>query len=658
MKFNSKLISFVFGCVFLFASSWQSTYALDYESISDDELRAAYLTSIMRYVSWPDDENKPHFVIGILESAAIFQVLDQSPLPSIRNRPIQVRQIQRTTQINDLDVLYVGPRAVSQLSSIASQAKNNHILIVSEGASARDDIMLNLVPSRQNRISFQVNTDRIHEAGLNTSNDLILLGGAELEMAVAYRRKIAEVAALNEAYQSTQDELAEAMLGNRQLNERIHMLEAAIEERDSVLQAQAGSLEDKQTLMDSQERTLNKLLAELDEQRLKLYQRENQLNTIQQLLNRSQQHLESQQNELDIKEAQLQEKQQESIALAERIAVNRSTLATQQQVLREQREAISEQAHLLERREQTINKQRDILLYIGIGLLIALFFALLSILLYYNKRKTAAQLMKTLEELEDAQDKLVEAEKMAALGNLVAGVAHEVNTPLGVALTATTMLEDRRDSLALSTQENRLTKDQLDKFLEISSESLKLTERNLTRVAQLISNFKQVAVDQMVTERREINLAEYLEEIMSTLSIELRRVGIQYEITSEEKLSMQTIPGALAQIVTNLTTNAIRHAFPDRQDGNIFIHIKELNAYSLEIKFCDNGIGMQKDVVSKLYDPFFTTKRNAGGTGLGMSIIYNLVRQTLHGELEVRSVLNEGTCYFIHIPKVTPKYED
>ncbi len=630
----------------------QNAYAIDVADISDDELRATYLTSVLRYVTWPQESQRQQLVIGVMDADSVYRVLVATPLPRVRQLNVKVRSIQRLTQITDVDVLYVGPRSLSQLSAIATVARNNHILVITEGASGREELMINLVSSRQNRLAFQVNNDRIAEAGMVPSNDLLLLRGMELEMAVAYSRKQQELQAVVKHLKEVEAELASNEQRQSQLQERITMLEYAIEERDSVLQAQAGSLEDKQQVMDFQQSTLNRLLRELDEQRMRLFSREEQLAIIQQSLQASQNALEAQQRELVTKEQLLQEKQQESDILAQRIALNRNTLATQQQVLRDQREAIAEQVALLENREQTINRQRNILLYVGIGLLMALFFALLSILLYYNKRKTAAQLMLTLEELKDAQDKLVESEKMAALGNLVAGVAHEVNTPLGVALTATTMLNDRREILIGSITAGTLTKEQLDNFLAKAAESLQLTERNLARVARLISNFKQVAVDQMVTERREINLLDYLEEVMSTLSIELRRVGINYQIESEKNITMLTTPGAMAQIITNLTTNAIRHAF-DGQEGTIKISAKKIPGDNIHLMFCDDGIGMDEQTLAKLFDPFFTTKRNAGGTGLGMSIVYNLVRQKLHGDISVTSNIDKGTCFTLTMPRIT-----
>lgn len=640
-----------------FFSISSNAQTIDTAEISDEELRAAYLASVLRYVTWPKEAQRQELIIGVMDADAVYQALKTAPLLQVRHLNIQVRSVQRSTQITDLDVLYVGSRSLSQLASIATLARNNHILVITEGASGREEVMINLVSSRQNRLAFQVNSDRIAEAGMVPSNELLMLRGVELEMTVAYRRKQQELQRTLNTISTLEDELSVSQQRQMQLAERITMLEYAIEERDSVLRAQAGSLEDKQLVMDSQQTTLNRLLRELDEQRLRLFSREEQLAHIQQSLQASQLALEAQQQELDNKEQQLQDKQQESDLLAERIALNRTTLATQQQVLRDQRQAIAEQLALLESREQTINRQRDLLIYVGIGLFVALFFAILSILLYYNKRKTAAQLLQTLDELEDAQDKLVESEKMAALGNLVAGVAHEVNTPLGVALTATTMLDDRRDLLLQAVQEQRLTKEQLENFLAKAAESLQLTERNLERVARLISNFKQVAVDQMITEQREIELHQYLDEIMSTLSIELRRVGISYQIEGDEGITLVTIPGAMAQIITNLTTNAIRHAFQGTE-GMITIQTRRLANNQVSIRFCDNGTGMDDSTLNQLFNPFFTTKRSSGGTGLGMPIVYNLVRQKLQGDISVSSRLGKGTCFTLTMPRISQQLEN
>ncbi|MCC5855442.1 MAG: DUF4154 domain-containing protein [Idiomarina sp.] len=619
-------------------------------NITDDELRAAYLSSVVRYVRWPDETNRTELTIGILGAPSVYASMNETQLPNIRGMQLRVREMQRATQASEVDIVFVVPRTSTQLASVFTSLRNQPILVISEGGVTRDDVMINLIPSRQNRLAFQVNNDRISAQGLQPSADLLMLRGVELEMVVAYRSLQQEQQGYLEQLAALEEQITQQEQQNRQLRERISILELTVQERDSVLAAQAGTLEDKQLVMESQQATLNRLLQELDEQRQRLFTREEQLAIIQQSLRTSQIALEQQQRQLEEKEVQLQQKQQESDALAERIARNRNVLAAQQQQLRDQREAIAEQLALLESREQTISRQRDYLWFVGIGFFIALVFALLSISLYYYKRRTAAELMRTLQELNDAQDKLVESEKMAALGNLVAGVAHEVNTPLGVALTATSMLNDRREQLKEFIEEGQLTREHLNNFVDKAEESLNLTEKNLSRVARLISNFKQVAVDQMVAERREIDLREYLEEILSTLSIELRRAKVSYRIVANNDIRMVTIPGAMAQIMTNLTTNAIRHAF-ESSEGTITIEATVVEGDQIRIRFSDDGAGMDADTLQRIFEPFFTTKRNDGGTGLGMPIVYNLVRQKLQGDISVKSELGAGTSFTLLLPR-------
>ncbi|WP_198679632.1 YfiR/HmsC family protein [Aliidiomarina minuta] len=619
------------------------------------DIRAAYLVSVMRYVNWPQEAEKETLTIGILGESPVYDILSRLPLTPVRGKPINVISLSRSSQIPQVDLLYVSPRASASLDQILSQAHRNAVLAVTEDKSIRDDMMINLVSDRDNRLAFQVNDSRIQSTGINTSRDLLLLRGSELDLVVNHHQLLREMQSLRQEKQLLLNQSNEQQRQIFQLQERIDSLEQTISERDNVLRAQQGTLEDKQQVMESQQNALNELLRELEEQRDLLFAREEQLHVIQDALTESEQALAQKEQELSVKETQLANKEREGDALAQRITANRDILAAQQQQLRDQRAALSEQASLIESRERTIDRQREYLIYILIALLIASILGVLSLTLYVNKRRTASQLMDTLNELHQAQDKLVESEKMAALGNLVAGVAHEVNTPLGVALTATSMLNDRREILVHHVQEGSLTREQLLRFLNQSEESLTLTEKNLSRVARLISNFKQVAVDQMVTERRTIDLGTYIEEIMSALSIELKRAHIEYRIDIQEEIEMDTIPGAMAQIMTNLVTNSIRHGYSTDEHaehkGTISISARRADGNNVQLSFCDDGAGMNEATLQKIFEPFFTTKRNQGGTGLGMPIVYNLVRQQLKGDITVTSTPGAGTCFELILPR-------
>lgn len=662
----------VLVCILFFASfSVQGQQALplataeeseaEPDDFSADEIRAAYLVSVLRYVTWPNENARDRLTIGVLGQSNVYQILNSIPLSNVRGKRVEVTELTRHSQIPQVDLLYVSPQSSSSFEQLFNQATRHNVLVVSEDRAIRERMMINIVVDQGSELIFQVNDARIQGAGLTPNRNLLLLRGSELDAVAAHHQSMRDMAEIQLGRRDLLEQnqtLNESIL---QYRERVELLEQAVRERDEALRVQEGSLEDKQLVMDSQQATLNALLSELEEQRALLLSREEQLTRIQRQLVSSEQTLQAQEDLLQEKEEQLQDKEQEGNALALRIASNRDILAAQQQQLRDQRSALAEQADLIESRERTIDRQREYLVYILMIMFAALVLGVLSLSLYVKKRRTASQLMATLTELHTAQDKLVESEKMAALGNLVAGVAHEVNTPLGVALTATSMLNDRRETLQQDVTEGSLTREHLQRFLGQANESLSLTEKNLSRVARLISNFKQVAVDQMVTERRTIDLGNYVDEIMSALSIELKRAHISYSIDIDKEITMDTIPGAMAQIFTNLVTNSIRHGYPvigptefypdSEPRGTITIRASRADGGNVRLTFCDDGEGMSEDTLQRIFEPFFTTKRNQGGTGLGMPIVYNLVRQQLKGDITVRSQKGDGTCFELMLPR-------
>ena len=254
-----------------------------------------------------------------------------------------------------------------------------------------------------------------------------------------------------------------------------------------------------------------------------------------------------------------------------------------------------------------------------------------------------------LVEVKRAQKQLVEAEKMAALGSLVAGVAHEINTPIGTALTASTLLDQRTQEFGHQVAGGQIRKADLTRYMNLARETSGLVFSNINRAAELIQSFKQVAVDQTSAERRTFHLGSYLDEIVTSLSPNLRRAGATVEIGCDPAIEMNSYPGALAQVITNLLMNAVKHAFEDLRGGLIQIRAEPVGGDKITIHFQDNGKGMPPDVLARIFDPFFTTKRGSGGTGLGMQIVYNLVTQQLGGSIVVQSAPGEGTTFAIEV---------
>ncbi|MES2262891.1 MAG: GAF domain-containing sensor histidine kinase [Pseudomonadota bacterium] len=262
-----------------------------------------------------------------------------------------------------------------------------------------------------------------------------------------------------------------------------------------------------------------------------------------------------------------------------------------------------------------------------------------------------AALNAALTALRDAQSELVRQEKLASLGRLVAGVAHEINTPLGICVTATSHLVQElkltKEELAAGT----LDEDGLNQFFDIIDQSLRIMTTNTQRAAALVRSFKQVAVDQSSDNIRGFNLSKYLSEVLLSLQPKLKGKGVRVQIDCPPEIHMESFPGAVSQIVTNMVVNSLVHGFGEGQQGSIKITGRVEGEYVL-LDYSDDGIGMDPGTLSQLFDPFFTTKRGSGGSGLGAHILYNLVTGPLGGTVKVVSAPGMGLHYNLRFPKV------
>ena len=258
------------------------------------------------------------------------------------------------------------------------------------------------------------------------------------------------------------------------------------------------------------------------------------------------------------------------------------------------------------------------------------------------------ELQQTLEVLRQAQDQLIESEKMASLGSLVAGVAHEINTPLGIGITAASHLESITHQFGHKIDGGQLTRSDLGDYLVAAKESSRLILKNLERAGQLVRSFKQVAVDQGSEERRVIDLGEYLHEIAFALQPALKRTPHQLRITCAQAIHLDTYPGAIYQIVVNLVSNALTHAFPDERIGVIDLRAYRRGDDEVVLEYQDNGVGVEPALLKRIFDPFFTTRRGQGGSGLGLHIVYNRVTQLLGGSISAD--IRDGLHFAIRWP--------
>lgn len=257
-----------------------------------------------------------------------------------------------------------------------------------------------------------------------------------------------------------------------------------------------------------------------------------------------------------------------------------------------------------------------------------------------------------LTDLRGAQKQLVAAEKMASLGQLVAGIAHEINTPIGIAITAASHLDELARQGNVKLAENRFTRSDLSRWKSDVADAARLISSSLDRAGALVASFKQVSVDQSSGQRRRFLLDDFLREVQTTLSPGLRRTPHTLVCDCPERIELDSYPGALFQILSNLINNAQMHAFAEGQAGHMWIGAQTQGEQVL-LRFSDDGRGMQDDIAAHAFDPFFTTRRGSGGSGLGLHVVHNLITQLLGGEIELRTKPRQGTEFLMRFARHT-----
>lgn len=257
-------------------------------------------------------------------------------------------------------------------------------------------------------------------------------------------------------------------------------------------------------------------------------------------------------------------------------------------------------------------------------------------------------------ELQVAQAELMRSEKLAALGSLVAGVAHELNTPIGNSLTVATTLIDRTEAIN-EMMVTGIRRSALESYLADAGSGTAILARNLQRAAELIQSFKSIAVDQSNDQRRHFNLRQVIDETLTALRPSLKKKPYAIEMDIDSNITLESFPGPLEQVVVNLINNAILHGLDGRPAGTVTVRARKQDAHNVQITIHDDGCGIPAANLARIFDPFFTTKLGKGGSGLGLHIVRNIVEDVLGGSIHAASEVNKGTVITIDIPVSAPE---
>jgi len=607
----------------------QQVYA---QQLDSDQIKSAYLFNFLKHVQWPESNKKQEYVLAIYQDSVTYQNIKNSLHEQrVKSKPISVLLVNTLEQAAAADLVFVSVQPNTDLAYIAASLRKTETLLVTDNSLDKHNIMINLVFNQKTSVmAFEVNKSNIIYEQLNMSAELLLLGGTEIDVAVLYRET--EV-----AMQSMKQREVE-------LNNTLENQSKKLNVIGNKLQILNDELKNREQIAKQRQVELIALKKNIAIQEQSIIGKENQLAEVVQQLSAAKTDLTSKQQAADEKELKNRD-------MAVRILANRHILEQQKAQLNQQGLQLNQKNEQLAVGKERIEQQRVYITLLAGVIATAVLFSILVVWLFAKNKKTTFALSQSLDNLKKMQDQLVQSEKLASLGQLTAGVAHEINTPLGIAVTSTSSILDKTKTIKVNFDENNLTRSAMEQYFHSTIEAVELNMSSLNRVIGLLSNFKQVAADQVVGEIRTVNLTDYIDEVMKTLSAEMKRFRINYRYQGADDIQVKTVPGAVAQVLTNLVTNSLKHGFEGRDSGNISIAVVE-QSNDVQLLYIDDGEGMNDDILENIFEPFFTTKRSSGGTGLGMNIVYNIINKKLKGEITVESTQQKGSRFTITLPKI------
>ena len=608
------------------------------------QLKAVVIYKVIQLSRWPNEANLSVFDLGVYgaSSAYIADLNNYYGKQKIRGKSIKVAPYNPFKDSHDISALLVSENKIKELVKIIQATKGRHILVFSESSKEKRHVMINLTQPNSKDVGFEINRSNIILEGLKISKDIVLAGGSELDVAKIYKETVSDLTKTKEILDVKDKKLDEQLLRLNQQTQQLNTQNLEIKKQKQLLANQLIQIKHKDQELTEKEARLDTLKIELNTQLETIKASSAILDKIETKLKSSKQSLLSQETE--------------NLTLAQKIRANVDILAKQKESLKEKEQEINIIGQTVTQQKSTITMQKYFLLVFS---LIVSLVIILSVVLYRSflaKKKSSAlieekntQLEKTMGELTLTQEQLLESEKMASLGGLIKGIAHEVNTPAGIVLTADSSLLERTIEIREIFNKGEITQANLAEYLDDSIQCTELSLANIRRVAELIQTFKKVAVDQSSNDQRSFNLAEYIEQVIVSTHSLTHKGKHTVNVSCPEDLVLYNYPGAFAQIISILISNSVHHGFVNKEHGMITFDFSS-QGDDLVINFEDDGVGASQEVIDNIFEPFYTTTRGSGGSGLGAHILFNLVTQLLMGNIKCTAGTEQGLHFEIIIP--------
>lgn len=611
--------------VFLFIFIYSFAFILPAQE-KPELVKAAILYQITKNITWPKSDKKEFIITIYGNDELMYQYLGKIEQQRLRGLPIKRYQSTEINFLKSSHVVYVSASYQDQVRDLAKILRNSSTLLITDNSDAKADLMINLMIN-DGKVNFQVNRANILNEGLIIGEDLLFLGGTELDVRDIYREMLTKLQVSEEELKTSQQQVNQAKQKLASLDAQVTQGKQQIKQQEQQLMLSQKRFKAAEEQLIIKNKEFVSVLAQYDQLKLNVDQ-------VNSLLN----------NKLMLLDVQKSKYNQ----LLSDVGLGQKELASLESQIKEKNQLLSSQSAELDIKSQKIEQQQYTLMtVITIAFVILIAASFISVLFIQYKRM-ANKLSESNENLKATQKQLVESEKFASLGQLIAGVAHELNTPLSIAITSASFIQDRAQSCNKKIESGTLKKSDIVNFFVNIEKAQELATHNLQRCVDLISSFKQVSTDQTISQQRDILIKDYISEIMKTLAIALKKNRVNWQVKGDNP-TVYLDPGFLAQVINNLVMNAVIHAFDGIEDKQLTLAIAQKDECII-IDIIDNGIGMNENTLTHLFDPFFTTKRSQGGTGLGMNIVYNLVVQNMAGEISASSIEHQGTKISIQLP--------
>jgi signal transduction histidine kinase len=638
--------------ILLFVSSliMSSTHASE---LTMTDLQSVMIHKIIQFTEWPDEESLTTLNIGVYGATSGYTSTLKKNYQhrTIRNKLLSVKHYDPFSNTSDIQILIIRKKRVNEVKNIIQHLKNRNILLISEKSRDKKYLMVNLITNSSGLLSFEINRSNILLADLKITKDIVLSGGTELDVAKMYDQAVTDLSNTRKTLDAKETEIEQQLQKIQSQQLRINGLDRSITNQQQKLNQQNKNILQKDKELLEKEKKLSALEFDLDIQ--------------VKIIRNSSTILDKIENDLKLSSLSLENQEVKNLTLTDKIKANLNTLDLQRRQLEEKEKEIQDKSLQLNKADETVNQQTSTIQtqqqLLLASLIIGTLFISLIIALYrffIAKKKSSAlleiknqQLQKTMTNLKITQEQLIESEKMASLGVLVAGIAHEVNTPAGVVLLADTSLLESTHQLKEEFTNGAMTKQSLNDYLDYSIECNNLSVLNIKRVASLIKTFKQVSVDQSNNEFCEFDLATHIEEVIAYLHCLFEGNGHIININITDSITLNSYPAVYLQIIHTLIANSVIHGFEQIEQGEIDLSFTTKNG-NLIFTYKDNGQGASDEVIDKIFDPFYTTKRGSGSSGLGTHILFNMVTQVLKGSITCRKNTPQGLMFEFELPLI------